>query len=59
MKKNQGRKIQKLRLSRETLRDLKSPEAQKVVGGDSQVDSCPSGWWMCPCRPTGEIGDTQ
>jgi hypothetical protein len=37
MKKNE---TQKLRLSRETLRDLKSSDAQKVVGG--VVGSCPS-----------------
>jgi len=47
MKKNEVKKLKKLRLSRETLRELKSGDTQKVVagvvmsGGSYQSGSCP------------------
>jgi hypothetical protein len=41
--KKDVKKPRKLQLSRETLRELMSAEAQRVVGGNSDGDSCPSG----------------
>ena len=44
MKKNEVRKLKKLRLSRETLHALTSSDFQKVVGGASDnTFSCHSG----------------
>jgi hypothetical protein len=48
MKKKQ--KVNKLRLSRETLRDLEDSESQKVVGGDGE-GSVQSGA-CCITRPS-------
>jgi hypothetical protein len=35
-------KVKKLQLSRETLRDLRSSDAQKVLGGNQEPVSCQS-----------------
>jgi len=47
MKKNEVKKLKKLRLSRETLRDLTSSDIQKVVGDEpiSPETDC-----VCPTR---------
>lgn len=39
MKKNENKKLKKLQLSRETIRNLTDSEAQKVVGGMSTQSS--------------------
>jgi hypothetical protein len=44
MKKNEVKKLKKLRLSRETLQVLASPDVRKVVGGsEGPVTSCITG----------------
>jgi hypothetical protein len=48
MKKNEVKKLKKLRLSRDTLRNLTNSDIQKVVGG-SQIFSCETDCY-CPTR---------
>jgi hypothetical protein len=59
MKKETKKEVKKLRLSRETLRDLMKSDVQEVVGGavkaagaspESPCYGCPGDTWrpMCP-----------
>jgi hypothetical protein len=41
MKRNEARKLKKLQLSKETLRDLTAPEIQMAMGGSIAI-SCQS-----------------
>ena len=42
MKKNEAKKLKKLRLSRETLKTLASSDIRKAVGASVEGISCPS-----------------
>lgn len=50
MKKNEVKKLKKLQLSRETLRDLTDSDTRNVVGGqkESAAASCQSACPGCP-----------
>jgi hypothetical protein len=51
MKKTDIKKLKRLRLSRETLRELASSDARKIAGGNQEnVPSCPSA-----CEDGGEL----
>ena len=57
MKKHEVKKPKKLRLARETLRDLMHSDAQKVEGGAVKARMSPESPRCCPTIPT-ECGQT-
>lgn len=44
MKKNEAKKLKKLQLSRETLRELTDFDAKQAVGGTSSPTRCVTTW---------------
>jgi hypothetical protein len=53
MKKNEARKLKKLKLSRETLRELTNSDTQKAVGGVNSTPTRCIGTEPEPCDTIG------